>query len=233
MESSHPGCGSLTDLPPRSTPELEALRDLDWVNGRFLPRGTGQRNSTAWEEALVGMGIGRGCAGQGLLRWEEFNLESTWRTLQQQMLQSGGFLVFVTAVNLLLLKAYKLNRWRVPRLFNVPSLEILLGLMLLQGITQSAAGSMGTAAAGGGRQALAGLFIWLAIPAALVIGMWLYIKRKVVDQEVVVYRDFLEVLPLRSGKELRAAIKVGTRKRLVPRARHRGCVPCPCRASSD
>ena len=156
MESSRPGCGSLTDLPPRSTPELEALRDLDWVNGRFLPRGTGQRNSTAWEEALVGMGIGRGCAGQGLLRWEEFNLESTWRTLQQQMLQSGGFLVFVTAVNLLLLKAYKLNRWRVPRLFNVPSLEILLGLMLLQGITQSAAGSMGTAAAGGGRQALAG-----------------------------------------------------------------------------
>ena len=220
-------------LPPRSTPELEALRDLDWVNGRFLPRGTGQRNSTAWEEALVGMGIGRGCAGQGLLRWEEFNLESTWRTLQQQMLQSGGFLVFVTAVNLLLLKAYKLNRWRVPRLFNVPSLEILLGLMLLQGITQSAAGSMGAGAAGGGRQALAGLFIWLAIPAALVIGMWLYIKRKVVDQEVVVYRDFLEVLPLRSGKELRAAIKVGTRKRLVPRARHRGRVPCPWRASSD
>ena len=111
MESSRPGCGSLTDLPPRSTPELEALRDLDLVNGRFLPRGTGQRNSTAWEEALVGMGIGRGCAGQGLLRWEEFNLESTWRTLQQQMLQSGGFLVFVTAVNLLLLKAYKLNHF--------------------------------------------------------------------------------------------------------------------------
>ena len=51
----------------------------------------------------MGMGIGRGCAGQGLLRWEEFNLESTWRTLQRQILQSGGFLVFVTAVNLLLL----------------------------------------------------------------------------------------------------------------------------------
>ena len=65
------------------------------------------------------------------------------------------------------------------------------------------------------------------------IGMWLYIKRKVVDQEVVVYRDFLEVLPLRSGKELRAAIKVGARKRLAPRARKRGCVPCPWRASSD
>ena len=52
---------------------------------------------------------------RGLLRREEFNLESTWRTLQQPIMQSGGFLVFVTAVNLLLLLKAENQNHEAPR----------------------------------------------------------------------------------------------------------------------
>ena len=58
--------------------------------------------------------------------------------------------------------------WNVPRLMNMPALQIMSVLLLLQGISNTAAVAMGATV----RQGLVGAFIWFSVPFSCV--SWLF-----------------------------------------------------------
>lgn len=189
----------LLTLP--ALPEVEALRGLDWANARFFELPV-QRHTQAWDAAMHSIFEGGKCAGQGLLRWEQFNLERAWSLVQKEMAQAGGTLVGLTLVNFVMLLTWKGLGWNVPRLMNMPALQIMSVLLLLQGISNTAAVAMGATV----RQGLVGAFIWFSVPFSFLAAVWTYVQRKIINRSAVVYKGFVDILPMDTAGAMKKAL---------------------------
>ena len=189
----------LITLP--ALPEVEALRGLDWANARFFELPV-QRHTEAWDNAMDAIFEGGRCVGQGLLRWEQFNLERAWSLVQKEIAQAGGTLVGLTAVNFVMLLTWKAFGWNVPRLMNMPALQIMSILLLLQGISNTAAVAMGATV----RQGLVGAFIWFSVPFSFLVGMWAYVQWKIIARSAVVYKSFVDILPMNTASDMKKAL---------------------------
>ena len=189
----------LLTLP--ALPEVEALRGLDWANARFFELPV-QRHTQAWDAAMHSIFEGGKCAGQGLLRWEQFNLERAWSLVQKEMAQAGGTLVGLTLVNFVMLLTWKGLGWNVPRLMNMPALQIMSVLLLLQGISNTAAVAMGATV----RQGLVGAFIWFSVPFSFLAAVWTYVQWKIINRSAVVYKGFVDILPMDTAGAMKKAL---------------------------
>ena len=189
----------LLTLP--ALPEVEALRGLDWANARFFELPV-QRHTQAWDAAMSSIFEGGKCAGQGLLRWEQFNLERAWALVQKEMAQAGGTLVGLTLVNFVMLLTWKGLGWNVPRLMNMPALQIMSVLLLLQGISNTAAVAMGATV----RQGLVGAFIWFSVPFSFLAAVWTYVQWKIINRSAVVYKGFVDILPMNTAGAMKKAL---------------------------
>ena len=105
-------------------------------------------------------------------------------------------------VNFVMLLTWKGLGWNVPRLMNMPALQIMSVLLLLQGISNTAAVAMGATV----RQGLVGAFIWFSVPFSFLAAVWTYVQWKIINRSAVVYKGFVDILPMNTAGAIKKAL---------------------------
>ena len=105
-------------------------------------------------------------------------------------------------VNFVMLLTWKGLGWNVPRLMNMPALQIMSVLLLLQGISNTAAVAMGATV----RQGLVGAFIWFSVPFSFLAAVWTYVQWKIINRSAVVYKGFVDILPMNTAGAMKKAL---------------------------